>query len=139
MNIAELEDVVLSQGASVAVRVTFTRGDGERVGSGSRAKRNAGYELRRVWELAAVLGSGLASNDGFLVAMAGLHSIRLAKFDFQGILDRNFGADGIATYAFGDSVETEGARMAIQSDGRIVVLTTAVGSTKDAVLLRFWN
>lgn len=81
----------------------------------------------------------LAGSDGFLVALSGLHSIRLAKFDFQGILDRNFGSDGIATYAFGDSVETQGARMAIQSDGRIVVLTTAVGSTKDAVLLRFWN
>lgn len=89
---------------------------------------------------AGAFGQSVAfGKDGFLVAMAGLHSIRLAKFDFQGILDRNFGSDGIATYAFGDSVETQGARMAIQSDGRIVVLTTAVGSTKDAVLLRFWN
>ena len=78
-------------------------------------------------------------SEGILVALYGLHAIRLAKFDFLGQADRNFGTDGISTYSFGNDVETQGARVAVQSDGRIVVLTTAVGSSKDAVLLRFWN
>ena len=70
------------------------------------------------------------------VAAAGFYNFALARYDSDGLLDATFSADGIQTTDFG--VQDHATAVAIQADGKIVVVGSCTGSgTSDFALARY--
>ena len=63
----------------------------------------------------------------------------LARYNSNGSLDTSFDTDGIVTTAIGDSISSEGNSVSLQSDGKIVLVGSAITGGKKVFALARYN
>lgn len=81
----------------------------------------------------------LVQADDKMLALGGdfSNTIALARFDTDGTLDPTFGDLGGFTHTAIGSFSTNPGGMAVQADGRILVVGTAVNNDNDVVVIRY--
>lgn len=85
----------------------------------------------------AIQSDGKIVATGYTLNGAGNSDLAVVRYNSNGTLDTTFSNDGIITTAFGPSSD-EGLGIAIQSDGKIVVVGDSYnGSSDDIALVRY--
>lgn len=100
---------------------------------------NDGIATIDLAEFASGVAALAVAADGSLIAAAdpGSGDLSLARLDASGVLDENFGDDGLASADFGGG-QDQATSLVLQSDGKIVVAgVSQLGPAVRAVVARF--